>query len=165
MISIPVSVGELLDKLSILHIKQINIKDSEKLEQVRTEYLLLYDISQTYLVNKDFFDLYDALITINSKLWNIEDEIRIFEKKQLFNEEFIKLARAVYYTNDERFEIKNKINQMTNSELKEQKSYEDYKTQTLNTEKIYMYESPDGGNTVYQREVGQPHETRELVKK
>jgi hypothetical protein len=164
MISIPVSVGELLDKLSILHIKQSNIKDSEKLEQVKTEYLLLYNISQAYLVNKDFFDLYEDLITINSKLWKIEDDIRIFEKKQLFNDEFIKLARAVYYTNDERFEIKNKINQMTNSELKEQKSYEDYKTQTQNTEKIYIYESPDKGETVYRREFGQPHETRESVK-
>jgi hypothetical protein len=164
MISIPVSVGELLDKLSILHIKQSNIKDSEKLEQVKTEYLLLYNISQTYLVNKDFFDLYEELITINSKLWKIEDDIRIFEKKQLFNDEFIKLARAVYYTNDERFEIKNKINQMTNSELKEQKSYENYKTQTQSTEKIYIYESPDKGETVYRREFGQPHETRESVK-
>jgi hypothetical protein len=164
MISIPVSVGELLDKLSILHIKQSNIKDSEKLEQVKTEYLLLYNISQTYLVNKDFFDLYEELITINSKLWKIEDDIRIFEKKQLFNDEFIKLARAVYYTNDERFEIKNKINQMTNSELKEQKSYENYKTQTQITEKIYIYESPDKGETVYRREFGQPHETRESVK-
>jgi hypothetical protein len=164
MISIPVSVGELLDKLSILHIKQSNIKDSEKLEQVKTEYLLLYNISQTYLVNKDFFDLYEDLITINSKLWKIEDDIRIFEKKQLFNDEFIKLARAVYYTNDERFEIKNKINQMTNSELKEQKSYENYKTQTQSTEKIYIYESPDKGETVYRREFGQPHETRESVK-
>jgi hypothetical protein len=164
MISIPVSVGELLDKLSILHIKQSNIKDSEKLEQVKTEYLLLYNISQAYLVNKDFFDLYEDLITINSKLWKIEDDIRIFEKKQLFNDEFIKLARAVYYTNDERFEIKNKINQMTNSELKEQKSYEDYKTQTQNTEKIYIYESPDKGETVYRRDFGQPHETRESVK-
>jgi hypothetical protein len=96
MISIPVSVGELLDKLSILHIKQKNIQNSEKLEKVKAEYSLLYEISQVYLGGKDFFNLYDDLITINSKLWDIEDKIRIFEKKHLFNEEFIELARAVY---------------------------------------------------------------------
>jgi len=127
MISIPVSVGELLDKLSILHIKQKNIQNSEKLEKVKAEYSLLYEISQVYLGGKDFFNLYDDLITINSKLWDIEDKIRIFEKKHLFNEEFIELARAVYYTNDERYEIKNKINLLANSEIQEQKSYEDYK--------------------------------------
>jgi Family of unknown function (DUF6165) len=127
MISIPVSVGELLDKLSILHIKQNNIKDSEKLEKVRVEYSLLYNISQAYLGDKDFFNLYDDLITTNSKLWEIEDRIRVLEKDKLFNEDFIELARAVYYTNDERFEIKNKINLLANSEIQEQKSYEDYK--------------------------------------
>jgi len=127
MISIPVSVGELLDKLSILHIKQNNIKASEKLEKVRVEYSLLYNISQAYLDDKDFFNLYDDLITTNSKLWEIEDRIRVLEKDKLFNEDFIELARAVYYTNDERFEIKNKINLLANSEIQEQKSYEDYK--------------------------------------
>ncbi len=127
MISIPISVGELLDKLSILHIKQNNIKDSEKLEKVKVEYSLLYNISKTYLGDKDFFNLYDDLITTNSKLWEIEDKIRVLEKDKLFNENFIELARAVYYTNDERFEIKNKINLLANSEIQEQKSYEDYK--------------------------------------
>jgi hypothetical protein len=125
----------------------------------------LNKISEVYFENIEIKKLYDSLIEVNSKLWDVEDKLRIFEKNQRFDSEFIELARLVYYTNDERFSLKNKINQMTNSELKEQKSYEDYKTQTSNTEKIYIYESPDGGKTVYQREIGQPHETRELVKK
>lgn len=127
MISIPVSVGELLDKLSILHIKRIKIKDINKLEKVKTEYLLLHDVSETYLGVKEYFNLYDDLIETNLKLWDIEDKLRVLEKQKLFDEEFIELARAVYYTNDERFEIKNKINQISNSEIQEQKSYEDYK--------------------------------------
>jgi len=127
MITIPVSIGELLDKLSILHIKKQRIHNSEKLEKVNQEYELLHKASKPFLGDKDFFNLYDDLITTNSKLWDIEDQIRVFEKNQNFNEEFIELARAVYYTNDERFEIKNKINLLSNSEIQEQKSYEDYK--------------------------------------
>ncbi len=127
MISIPVSVGELLDKLSILHIKRQKIYDSAKLEKVKQEYELLHKASETFLGDKDFFNLYDDLITTNSKLWDVEDKIRLLEKEQNFNQEFIDLARAVYYTNDERFEIKNKINILSNSEIQEQKSYEDYK--------------------------------------
>lgn len=127
MISIPVSVGELLDKLSILHIKKIKIQNTEKLEKVNVEYKLLHKVSEPYLGVKEFFNLYDDLITTNLKLWDIEDKLRIYEKEKLFDEKFIELARAVYYTNDERFEIKNKINQISNSEIQEQKSYEDYK--------------------------------------
>lgn len=127
MISIPVSVGELLDKLSILHIKRIKIQNTDKLEKVNTEYKLLHEISEPYLGIKEFFNLYDDLITTNLKLWDIEDKLRINEKEKLFDEKFIELARAVYYTNDERFEIKNKINQISNSEIQEQKSYEEYK--------------------------------------
>jgi hypothetical protein len=76
---------------------------------------------------KDFFNLYDDLIRVNSKLWDVEDKLRVHEKNKSFNEDFISLAREVYYTNDERFEIKNKINLLTESEIQEQKSYEDYK--------------------------------------
>lgn len=127
MISIPISVGELLDKLSILHIKKDKIQDSDKVKKVKIEYDLLYKISEPFLGIKEFFNLYDDLIKTNSELWEIEDKLRIFEKQKLFNQEFIELARAVYYTNDERFEIKNKINAISNSEIQEQKSYEDYK--------------------------------------
>jgi hypothetical protein len=127
MISIPISVGELLDKLSILHIKKDKIQDSDKVEKVKIEYELLYKISEPFLGIKEFFNLYDDLIETNSNLWEIEDKLRIFEKQKLFNQEFIELARAVYYTNDERFEIKNKINVISKSEIQEQKSYEDYK--------------------------------------
>jgi hypothetical protein len=127
MIRIPVSVGELLDKLSILHIKKIKIRNSEKLQKIEKEFNLLNEISTQYLGVKDFFNLYDDLIRVNSKLWDVEDKLRVHEKSKSFNEEFISLAREVYYTNDERFEIKNKINLLTNSEIQEQKSYEDYK--------------------------------------
>ena len=127
MISIPVSVGELLDKLSILRIKTIKIQNPEKLKKVTHEYELLHELSQNYLGVKEYFNLYDDLIATNSKLWEIEDKLRVLEKQKIFNEEFIELARKVYYTNDERFEIKNKINLLLDSEIQEQKSYEDYK--------------------------------------
>jgi hypothetical protein len=164
MIHIPVSVGELIDKLSILQVKKNNIKDSKKLTEVNKEFDVLNEIAVEYFQNEEIHQTYQLLIDVNSKLWDVEDKLRIFEKNQMFNKEFIELARLVYYTNDERFSLKNKINQMTNSELKEQKSYEDYKPQNTGGEKTYIYESPDGGKTVYRREFGQPHETRELVK-
>jgi predicted nuclease with TOPRIM domain len=127
MISIPVSVGELLDKLSILHIKKLKIQTPNKLEKVAIEYKLLYEISENYLGIKEYFNLYDELIKTNSILWEVEDRLRILEKNKTFNEEFVELARKVYYTNDERFELKNKINLISNSEIQEQKNYEDYK--------------------------------------
>ena len=127
MISIPVSVGELLDKLSILHIKKLKIQTPNKLEKVAIEYKLLYEISENYLGIKEYFNLYDELIQTNSILWEVEDRLRILEKNKTFNEEFVELARKVYYTNDERFELKNKINLISDSEIQEQKSYEDYK--------------------------------------
>ncbi len=127
MISIPVSVGELLDKLSILHIKKVKIQNPDKLKKVTIEYNLLHEISENYLGIKEYFNLYDDLIQINSTLWDVEDQLRILEKNKNFGEEFVELARKVYYTNDERFEIKNKINVLSNSEIQEQKSYEEYK--------------------------------------
>jgi hypothetical protein len=164
MITTPISVGELIDKLSILKVKKNNIKDPIKLVEVKKEFDALNEISKTFLGDKDIFNIYDDLVITNSKLWNIEDELRVYEKKQIFDNKFIELARSVYYTNDERFALKNKINQLTNSELKEQKSYEDYKQKQTNLEKTHIFESPDGGNTVYKREFGAPHETRELTK-
>ena len=164
MITVPVSVGEIIDKLSILQVKKNNIKDQTKLREVEKEFNALNEISKPYLGDKDIFNIYDDLITTNSKLWDIEDKLRIHEKNQIFDDKFVELARSVYYTNDERFSLKNKINQLTNSELKEQKSYEDYRPETGKSEKTYIFESTDGGKTVYRREFGAPHETRELIK-
>jgi hypothetical protein len=127
MITTPISVGELLDKLSILSIKKNRLTNPDKLFQVEKEFSFLYALSTQFLTVKDYFNLYDDLVLINSKLWEIEDKLRVCEKHKNFDEEFIELARSVYYTNDERFELKNKINLLSNSEIQEQKSYEDYK--------------------------------------
>jgi hypothetical protein len=127
MITTPISVGELLDKLSILSIKKNRLTNPDKLFQVEKEFSFLYALSTQFLTVKDYFNLYDDLVLINSKLWEIEDKLRVREKHKNFDEEFIELARSVYYTNDERFELKNKINLLSNSEIQEQKRYEDYK--------------------------------------
>ena len=127
MITTPISVGELLDKLSILSIKKNRLTNPDKLFQVEKDFSFLYELSTQFLTVKDYFNLYDDLVLINSKLWEIEDKLRVREKNKKFDEEFIELARSVYYTNDERFELKNKINLLSNSEIQEQKSYEDYK--------------------------------------
>jgi hypothetical protein len=164
MLKVQISVGELIDKLSILQVKKNNIKEQFKLVEVDKEFDALNEISKPYLGDKEIFNIYDDLIITNSKLWNIEDKLRIHEKNQIFDDKFVELARSVYYTNDERFSLKNKINQITNSELKEQKSYEDYRPEAVKAEKTYIFESPDGGKTVYRREFGASHETRELIK-
>ena len=127
MISVPVSIGELIDKLSILHVKQNKISNQEKLGYINKEFELLYNMSSYYLNDSEVSKLYHELVTVNSKLWEIEDEIRILESKDIFNEQFIQLARKVYFTNDERFLLKNKINDLTNSEVREQKEYVEYK--------------------------------------
>ena len=121
MIFIPVSYGELVDKLTILEIKQEKIKDNNKFEKVNKEY---EELKKLY--KNDYDENYQQLKIINTKLWNIEDEIRIKEKNRDFGDEFIKLARSVYLTNDERFNVKNLINQNSNSEINEVKSYEKY---------------------------------------
>lgn len=164
MLKVQISVGELIDKLSILQVKKNNIKEQFKLVEVDKEFDALNEISKPYLGDKEIFNIYDDLIITNLKLWNIEDKLRIHEKNQIFDDKFVELARSVYYTNDERFSLKNKINQITNSELKEQKSYENYRPESVKTEKTYIFESPDGGKTVYRREFGASHETRELIK-
>jgi hypothetical protein len=126
MITIHVSVGELLDKLSILQVKKTKISDIEKLEYINKELELLYNLSYVFFENNKIQLLYNNLVEINSKLWDIEDEIRKFEKEKKFSSEFIELARQVYYTNDKRFEIKNEINKMTDSDIKEVKEYVSY---------------------------------------
>ena len=127
MITVPVSVGELIDKLSILHVKKIKISNEEKLFFINKEFELLYNMSSGYLDDDDIIKLYHQLVEINSKLWEVEDELRILESTKNFDSSFIELARKVYYTNDERFSLKNKINEITNSEVREQKDYISYK--------------------------------------
>ena len=121
-----VSVGELIDKFTILLIKQKKITNDEKLLKVKTEIEYLQLNIQEVKDNYDINDLLEQLIEINSKLWDIEDNIRIKEKNKEFDDEFIKLARSVYFTNDERAHIKNIINEKTKSAIFEVKSYEKY---------------------------------------
>lgn len=126
MITIPVSVGELLDKLSILQVKKNKISNIEKLDYINKELELLYNLSYVFFEDNKIQLLYNTLVEVNSKLWDIEDEIRKYEKDKNFSSEFIQLARQVYYTNDKRFEIKNEINKMTDSDIKEVKEYVSY---------------------------------------
>jgi hypothetical protein len=126
MITIPVSVGELIDKLSILHVKQTKITNLEKLEYVNKEFELLYNFSSVYLNNEEISKLYHDLVETNSKLWDIEDMLRIIETEQNFDIKFIEHARSVYHTNDKRFLLKNEINEKTSSEIREVKEYVKY---------------------------------------
>jgi hypothetical protein len=126
MIQIPVSVGELIDKLSILYIKQTMISDNSKLEFIKKEFELLYNFSSSYLNDEKLLDLYHQLVNVNTTLWKIEDELRIIESQKIFDNKFIELSRLVYKNNDIRFTIKNTINQLTNSEIQEQKDYVNY---------------------------------------
>lgn len=126
MINIPVSVGELLDKLSILQVKKNKISNPEKLEYINKELELLYNLSYVFFENNKIQLLYNNLVETNSNLWDIEDEIRKFEKDKNFSEIFVSLARQVYFTNDKRFELKNEINKITDSEIKEVKEYVKY---------------------------------------
>jgi len=126
IISTPVSLGELVDKISILHIKNKNIKDDEKLKLIREELKLLTITLDGHLKKNDIQEFLDALIKINSELWVIEDEIRDCERSKKFDEKFISLARSVYITNDKRSEIKLDINKKFGSEIVEVKSYEEY---------------------------------------
>jgi predicted nuclease with TOPRIM domain len=122
---IEVSNGEIVDKLTIIEIKLERISDSKKLENLKKEYGYLNDAVNKILSKSD--PLYRRLYDINNKLWDIEDRIRDLERKGDFGKEFIETARSVYFTNDERSEVKKLINASTGSELTEEKSYEDYK--------------------------------------
>jgi hypothetical protein len=127
MINIPVSAGELIDKLSILHVKSVKISNEEKLVLVKKEFELLYNLSSVHFNSPEIESLYHQLCIINEKLWDVEDKLRVFESESKFDEEFIEYARKVYYTNDERFRLKNEINQITDSEIREVKDYIKYK--------------------------------------
>lgn len=127
MINVPVSVGELIDKLSILQVKKRKVSDSEKLIFIEKEFEILYNLCSEYLNDKQIEELYHKLVKTNSQLWDIEDNIRQLEKDKKFGSEFIETSRKVYYTNDERFDLKNQINFITSSEIREIKEYVDYK--------------------------------------
>jgi len=123
-IKIPTSIGELIDKITILEIKLERIDDPNKLINIENELDALESIHIPHLGGFD--DLMRDLKIVNEKLWVIEDAIRRKESKKEFDKEFIDLARSVYLTNDERSKIKRKINELTGSSLIEEKSYDEY---------------------------------------
>ena len=126
LINTPISLGELVDKISILMIKKKNISDSIKLQHVNKELEFLQQTLKNYISEDEINEFLLKLVNINSKLWVIEDDIRECERKKLFDQSFIDLARSVYFTNDERAKVKNEINKNFGSELVEVKSYEEY---------------------------------------
>ncbi len=126
-VKVELSVGELLDKLVILQIKSERISDQEKLLNINHEKQVLTAIWEAFQpAELDVSEEIDALKEVNEKLWEIEDDIREKERQKSFDEEFIALARAVYFTNDKRSEIKKAINLKSGSDLVEEKSYSDY---------------------------------------
>jgi hypothetical protein len=125
---VPISPGELIDKITILEIKSQRMTDAAKLHNVRTELSLLSDTWQASPFSAtDISAEWAGLRDVNGKLWDIEDRIRDKERDGLFDAEFIELARAVYFTNDDRAAIKKQINTKLGSVLVEEKSYADYK--------------------------------------
>jgi hypothetical protein len=126
MVTVPVSIAEMIDKLSILQVKKTKISDEIKLKFVNKEFEILHDLSSIHLNNLEIESLYHQLIEINSSLWDVEDKLRVLEKEKKFEGEFISLARKVYFTNDERFRLKNEINSITSSEIREVKDYVKY---------------------------------------
>ena len=126
-ILVEVSVGELLDKISILEIKKEKISDLESLKIINTEYLILKEqLKKNIQTNPEIDQLFDSLKEINSKLWLIEDDKRMCEKNSDFGEKFIKLSRDVHFLNDKRAKIKLEINNHTGSKIKEVKQYTNY---------------------------------------
>jgi hypothetical protein len=126
MIRVPISNGELIDKITVLQIKSEKIKDEAKLKNIKKELKMLEKLFETNLKDKDVDPLFTRLKEINLKLWEIEDRLREKERKKEFDSEFIELARGVYYTNDERSRIKKEIDRLTGSQITEEKSYEKY---------------------------------------
>ena len=121
----PISVGELVDKITILQLKMQNIIDESKLVNVKNE----LDELQKVLLTLEIIDItsqIESLYDTNSRLWEVEDKLRILELKKTFNQQFIELARSVYYLNDQRAAIKKQINVAVGSSLIEEKSYEQY---------------------------------------
>ena len=126
-ILVEVSVGELLDKISILEIKQDKIKDPNKLAFINTEHSILKDqLEKNVQSSSQLEQLFNSLKEINAKLWVIEDDKRQCEKDKDFGEKFIKLSRDVHFLNDDRAKIKLEINNLTGSKIKEIKEYTSY---------------------------------------
>jgi len=126
LINTPVSLGELLDKISILIIKEKNIVDTQKQYHIKNELEVLNKTLENSISRSQAKEYIEKLIEINSELWFIEDDIRDCERKKQFDQKFIDLARAIYIKNDRRSEIKLEINKKFGSELVEVKSYEKY---------------------------------------
>ena len=127
LVSVPVSFGELIDKITILEIKSERMDDAEKVANVRHELALLEKTwSDVAEKSADVSNARSRLKAVNESLWEIEDEIRVKESRRTFDDEFVELARAVYVTNDQRANIKKEINLALGSELIEEKSYQDY---------------------------------------
>ena len=126
-ILVEVSVGELLDKISILEIKQEKIKDTKKLKFINEEHSILKDqLNKNVKSGQKLNELFETLKKINTKLWIIEDDKRQCEKDKDFTEKFIELSRDVHFLNDERAKIKLEINNLTGSKIKEIKEYTNY---------------------------------------
>jgi len=126
-ILVEVSVGELLDKISILEIKKEKVKDPDKLKFINNEHSILKEQLDKHVASDDKLNnLFQSLKEINAKLWVIEDDKRLCEKNSDFTEDFIKLSRDVHFLNDDRAKIKLEINNHTGSRIKEIKQYTDY---------------------------------------
>ena len=126
-VNLPASIGELFDKITILEIKRSKIKDKIKLKIINQELNLLKKVVLAKKIKtRNLTSLIKKLKNVNLRLWNVEDKLRIFEKKKLFKKDFINYARKVYYMNDKRSYLKNEINKQTNSYISEVKSYEKY---------------------------------------
>lgn len=125
--TVPISPGELIDKITILEIKSERIQDKDSLQFIQTELELLLGVfSRKAAMHAKLQNLKLELKKVNEVLWQIEDDIRICEKEKDFGERFIELARSVYITNDKRAELKGRINKLLDSNIQEVKSYEDY---------------------------------------
>jgi len=126
MVNVPISLGELIDKITILEIKHSKITDDDKLKNVTNELNRLLLVLGTKKLSDEVVECMKKLRSVNQQLWDIEDQIRIKEKHQEFDDEFVALARSVYFTNDERANLKKKINISTESEIIEEKEYVSY---------------------------------------
>ena len=123
-----ISPGELLDKISILEIKLEKVKDKNSLEEIKKEHKILKEIQTSSIdITGKIKDLFQSVKNVNIKFWNIEDKLRICEKNKNFDKNFIELARGVYFANDERAKLKNEINEILKSDIREIKQYVDYK--------------------------------------
>ena len=127
IVKVPVSVGELVDKITILEIKNKKIKDIKKLSNIKLELKLLNEFFRKKKLNTKLIKkLKNYLYNVNLKLWNVEDKLRDHEYKNKFNQNFVKLARKVYFLNDKRSKIKKDINESVGSKIIEEKSYKEY---------------------------------------